>query len=107
MSKLLTAALVVAVLGLGAYIAAPTLSEMKKDSDAAKLVKTCYLTADQQLYFGLTKYNKETNMFDMEGALGGMIPIAGQVKRDGFLEALEKGEVVKEACPPGAMQEEE
>lgn len=107
MSKLLVAALAVAALVGGGVLLQPKLKEMSLDSDAKKLVGTCYLTSDQMLYFGLTKYNEEENTFDMEGAVGGMLPVAGKIKRDGFLDALSKGEVAKERCPSQMQQQEE
>lgn len=101
MKKLAIAALAVALLVGAGVVLQPKLKEMSLDSDAAKLVGKCFLTSDQQLYFGLLKYDDQQNVYEMEGALGGMIPVSGLIKRDGFLDALAKGEVAEEACPQG------
>lgn len=101
MSKKLVAVLAVAALIGGGILLQPKVSEMLLDSDAAKLVGKCYLTTDQQLYFGLLSYDSEKDVYEMEGALGGMIPVSGLIKRDGFLDALAKGEVAEEVCPQG------
>lgn len=106
MKKLAVAALALVVLIGAGTLLEPQISEMLADRSANNVVHTCYIVENPPLYFGLDSYDSEKNTFKFQGALMGMIPVAGEMPRDAVLEGIKSGELQKQECPPGVFDQE-